>query len=103
MAGSDTEMTESAERRPDIIQSTLTGKRFEKVSPRLNRIVHRGEMEAGLLNHPDFMEEYLFVRNAPYAVRDRAIFVRRSFWAAHPLRDMMRCVPVTQTAIYPRN
>ncbi len=88
-------------RRPDIIQSTLRSKRFEQVSPRGNRILHRGEMAAALLNHPSFVSEYLFVRNAPYAAHDRALFLRRDYWANHPKRDLMDCIPVHQTAIYP--
>ncbi|MGE4605625.1 MAG: hypothetical protein AAEJ52_02665 [Myxococcota bacterium] len=88
-------------RRPDIIQSTLRSRRFEQVSPRGNRILHRGEMEAALLNHPSFVAEYLFVRNAPYEAHDRALFLRRDYWANHPRRDLMDCIPVLQTAIYP--
>jgi len=88
-------------RQPDIIQSTLRSKRFEQVSPRGNRIIHRGDMAAGLLNHPRFIADYLFVRNAPYTAHDRALFLRRDYWASHPKRDLMDCIPVLQTAIYP--
>jgi hypothetical protein len=88
-------------RRPDIIQSTLRSKRFEQVSPRGNRINRRSNMAAGLLNHPLFIAEYLFVRNAPYAAHDRALFLRRDYWANHPKRDLMDCIPVLQTAMYP--
>jgi hypothetical protein len=89
-------------RRPDLIQSTLHSGRFEEVSPRENRILHRGEMEAALLNHPDFVRDYLYVRNAPYEFRDRALFVRRDFWNAHPDRNLLDTVNVLDTAIYPK-
>jgi hypothetical protein len=89
-------------RRPDIILSTLHSKRFEQVSRQGNRILHRSDMAAGLLNHPSFVANYLFVRNAPYATHDRAVFLSRDFWANHPKRDLMDCVPVHQTAIYPQ-
>ncbi len=88
-------------RRPDIIQSTLRSGRFKQASSRGNRILHRGEMEAALLNHPIFVAEYLFVRNAPYEANDRALFIRRDYWAQHPKRDLLDCVPVLETAIYP--
>jgi len=87
-------------RRPDIIQSTLRSGRFERVSPRGNRILHRGEMEAALLNHPVFAAEYLFVRNAPYEQNDRALFIRRDYWAKLPTRDRLDCIPVRDTPIY---
>lgn len=87
-------------RRPDVIQSTLRSGRFDRASPRGNRILHRGEMEAALLSHPDFVRDYLYVRNAPYEFRDRAIFVRRDFWSAHPQRARLDVVPVRRTAIY---
>lgn len=89
-------------RRPDIIQSTLYPQRFENVSPRPGQVWHRAAMTSALLDHPVFRSEYVFVRNAPYGPRDRAILLRRGFWEAHPLRDSLDCVPVTQTAMYPR-
>lgn len=89
-------------RRPDIIQSTLHSGRFERVSPRGSGIIHRSEMESALLNHPVFVDEYLYVRNAPYESRDRALFLRRDYWAEHPMRDQLDCIPVRRTAIYPR-
>lgn len=89
-------------RRPDIIQSTLSPDRFERVSPRPGWIWHRAAMASAMLNHPIFRSEYLFLRNAPYEFRDRALFLRRDFWEDHPLRDSLDCIPVTETAMYPR-
>jgi hypothetical protein len=59
-------------------------------------------MASAMLNHPIFSSEYLFLRNAPYEFRDRALFLRRDFWEDHPLRDSLDCIPVTETAMYPR-
>jgi hypothetical protein len=30
---------------------------------------------------------------------DRAVFLRRDFWEAHPLREALDCVPVAETAL----
>ena len=52
-----------------------------------------------MLTSPTFQREYVFVRNAPYTSLDRAVFLRRDFWQAHPKRATLDCVPVAETAL----
>jgi hypothetical protein len=52
-----------------------------------------------MVTSPRFQREYVFVRNAPYDGLDRAVFLRRDFWEAHPRRDTLDCVPVAETAL----
>ena len=47
--------------------------------------------------------EYLYLRNAPYGDRDRALFLRGDFWNGHPQRARLKTVPVLDTAIYPKD
>jgi hypothetical protein len=51
------------------------------------------------VSSPRFQREYVFVRNAPYDRMDRALFLRRDFWEAHPRRHALDCVPVAETAL----
>jgi hypothetical protein len=59
----------------------------------------RRKMILEMVSSPRFQREYLFVRNAPYDRMDRAAFLRRDFWEAHPRRDTLDCVPVAETAL----
>jgi len=52
-----------------------------------------------MVTSPTFQREYVFVRNAPYTGLDRAVFLRRDFWEAHPRRAELDCVPIAETAL----
>lgn len=99
---SKTDMAYVLERRPDIIEGYISGQKIVKGIPG-KWIVNsrfRGQMHEDLLNNPIFQTEYLFLVDGPYKYLDRAIFIRRSYWANHPLSKKLRCVPVTATSIY---
>jgi hypothetical protein len=59
----------------------------------------RRKMILEMVTSPRFQREYVFVRNAPYDRLDRAVFLRRDFWEAHPRRDTLDCVPVAEAAL----
>ena len=61
--------------------------------------VRRRKMILEMLLSPRFQREYLFVRNAPDDRMDRAVFLRRDFWEAHPRRETLDCVSVSETAL----
>jgi len=97
---SKTDMGWVVEQRPDIIEGYLSGKALlrggnpdEIVGPL------RRKMVLEMVSSPRFQSEYVFVRNAPYDRMDRAAFLRADFCANHPRRDMLDCVPVSQTAL----
>jgi hypothetical protein len=98
---SKTDMAYVLERHPDIIEGYISGQRIVEGLPG-KQIVgrYRGQMSENLLNHPTFQTEYLFLIDGPYKYLDRAIFIRRSYWANHPLNKKLRCVPVVATSIY---
>jgi len=88
------------EQRPDIIEGYLSGKALLRgANP--DEIVGplRRKMILEMVSSPRFQNEYVFVRNAPYDRMDRAAFLRADFCANHPRRDMLDCVPVSQTAL----
>jgi hypothetical protein len=97
---SKTDMRWVVEQRPDIIEGYLSGKALlrggnpdEIVGPL------RRKMVLEMVSSPRFQNEYVFVRNAPYDRMDRAAFLRADFCANHPRRNMLDCVPVSQTAL----
>jgi hypothetical protein len=97
---SKTDMRWVIEQRPDIIEGYLSGLAVLRGdSPEAIIGARRRKMILETVSSPRFQREYVFVRNAPYDRMDRAVFLRRDFWAAHPRRDTLDCVPVARTAL----
>jgi arabinofuranosyltransferase len=97
---SKTDMRWVIEHRPDIVEGYLSGLALLRgAGPDEIIGVRRRKMILEMLSSPRFQREYLFVRNAPYDRMDRAVFLRRDFWEAHPRRETLDCVPVSETAL----
>ena len=97
---SKTDMRWVIEQRPDIVEGYLSGLALLRGAG-LDEIIgpRRRKMILEMVSSPRFQREYVFVRNAPYDRMDRAAFLRRDFWEAHPRRDTLDCVPVAETAL----
>jgi len=97
---SKTDMGWVIEQRPDIIEGYLSGLALLRgAGPDEIIGARRRKMILEMVSSPRFQREYVFVRNAPYDRMDRAAFLRRDFWEAHPRRDTLDCVPVAETAL----
>ena len=97
---SKTDMRWVIEQRPDIVEGYLSGQALLRgAGPDEIIGARRRKMILEMVSSPRFQREYVFVRNAPYDRLDRAIFLRRDFWKAHPRRDTLDCVPVAETAL----
>ena len=97
---SKTDMRWVTEQRPDIIEGYLSGRALLRgASPDEILGARRRKMILEMLSSPRFQREYVFVRNAPYDRMDRAAFLRRDFWEAHPRRPALDCVSVAKTAL----
>jgi hypothetical protein len=97
---SKTDMRWVIEQRPDIIEGYLSGLALLRgAGPDEIIGARRRKMILETVSSPRFQREYLFVRNAPYDRMDRAVFLRRDFWEAHPRRGTLDCVPVSETAL----
>lgn len=97
---SKTDMRWVVEQRPDIIEGYLSGRAVLRgAGPAEILGTRRHKMILEMVSSPRFQREYVFVRNAPYDRMDRAAFLRRDFWEAHPRRQRLECVPVAQTAL----
>ena len=97
---SKTDMRWVIEQRPDIVEGYLSGLALLRGADPDEIIgVRRRKMILEMVSSPRFQREYVFVRNAPYHGMDRATFLRRDFWEAHPRRDTLDCVPVAETAL----
>jgi hypothetical protein len=97
---SKTDMRWVIEQRPDIVEGYLSGLALLRgAGPDEIIGTRRRKMILEMVSSPRFQREYLFVRNAPYDRMDRAAFLRRDFWEAHPRRDTLDCVPVAETAL----
>jgi hypothetical protein len=97
---SKTDMRWVIEQRPDIVEGYLSGLALLRgAGPDEIVGARRRKMILEMVSSPRFQREYLFVRNAPYDRMDRAVFLRRDFWEAHPRRDTLDCVPVAETAL----
>jgi hypothetical protein len=97
---SKTDMPWVIEQRPDIVEGYLSGQALLRGAGREEIIgARRRKMILEMVSSPRFQREYVFVRNAPYDRMDRALFLRRDFWDAHPRRAMLDCVPVAETAL----
>ena len=97
---SKSDMRWVVEQRPDIIEGYLSGMALLRGAGSEEIIgTRRRKMILEMVSSPRFQREYVFVRNAPYDRLDRAVFLRRDFWEAHPRRDMLDCIPVADTAL----
>ena len=97
---SKTDMRWVIEQRPDIVEGYLSGRALLRgAGPDEIIGARRRKMILEMVSSPRFQREYLFVRNAPYDRMDRAAFLRRDFWEAHPRRDTLDCVPVAETSL----
>ena len=97
---SKTDMRWVVEQRPDIIEGYLSGMALLRgAGPDEIIGTRRRKMILETVSSPRFQREYVFVRNAPYDRMDRALFLRRDFWQAHPRRNTLDCVPVAETAL----
>lgn len=97
---SKTDMGWVMEQRPDIVEGYVSGLALLRGAGRDEVIgTRRRKMILEMVASPRFQREYVFVRNAPYDRLDRAMFLRRDFWARHPQRDKLDCVPVAETAL----
>jgi hypothetical protein len=97
---SKTDMRWVIEQRPDIVEGYLSGLTLLRgAGPDEVIGARRRKMILEMVTSPRFQREYVFVRNAPYDRLDRAVFLRRDFWEAHPRRDTLDCVPVAETAL----
>jgi arabinofuranosyltransferase len=97
---SKTDMRWVIEQRPDIVEGYLSGLALLRGAG-MDEIIgaRRRKMILEMVSSPRFQREYVFVRNAPYDRMDRALFLRRDFWEAHPRRDTLDGVPVAETAL----
>jgi hypothetical protein len=97
---SKTDMRWVIEQRPDIIEGYLSATALLRgAGPDEIIGTRRRKMILEMVSSPRFQREYVFVRNAPYDRMDRAAFLRRDFWEAHPRRNTLDCVPVAETAL----
>jgi arabinofuranosyltransferase len=97
---SKTDMRWVIDQRPDIIEGYLSGLALLRGAGADEIIgARRRKMILEMVSSPRFQREYVFVRNAPYDRMDRAAFLRRDFWEAHPRRDTLDCVAVAETAL----
>jgi len=97
---SKTDMRWVLEQRPDIIEGYVSGLALLRgAGPDEIIGARRRKMILEMVSSPRFQREYVFVRNAPYDRMDRAAFLRRDFWEAHPRRDRLDCVPVAETGL----
>jgi arabinofuranosyltransferase len=97
---SKTDMRWVIEQRPDVVEGYLSGLALLRgAGPDEIIGARRRKMILEMVSSPRFQREYVFVRNAPYDRMDRAVFLRRDFWEAHPRRDTLDCVPVAETAL----
>ena len=97
---SKTDMRWVMEQRPDIVEGYLSGLALLRgAGPDEIIGTRRRKMILEMLSSPRFHREYVFVRNAPYDGMDRAVFLRRDFWEAHPRRATLDCVAVADTAL----
>ena len=97
---SKTDMRWVIEQRPDMIEGYLSGLALRR-GANADEIIgeRRRKMILETVSSPRFQREYVFVRNAPYDRLDRAVFLRRDFWEAHPRRAELDCVPVADTPL----
>ncbi|HEY7055402.1 MAG TPA: hypothetical protein VH458_02700 [Vicinamibacterales bacterium] len=97
---SKTDMRWVVEQRPDIIEGYVSGLAVLRgAGPDEILGARRRKMILETVSSPRFQREYVFVRNAPYDRMDRALFLRRDFWEAHPRHGALDCVPVSETSL----
>ena len=97
---SKTDMRWVVDQHPDIIEGYLSGLALRRgARPEEILGTRRRKMILEMVSSPRFQQEYLFVRNAPDDRMDRAVFLRRDFWEAHPRRAALDCVAVANTVL----
>ena len=100
-ADSKTHMDLVLRRRPDILEGYISAHKIKQGSS-VDAIIGtwRRQMNEQVLKNQIFKKEYLFLTNGPYEAMDRALFLHRTFWETHPLRESLQCVPVERTSLY---
>ena len=94
---SKSDMTYVMEQRPQIIDGYTSGQRIvDGRCPLENN--DRAQMIREMKDDPIFQREYVFVKNAPYAELDRAVYMRKDLAARYT--DKLVVVPVTETSLY---
>jgi hypothetical protein len=96
---SKTDMVFVLNEKPDVLDGLMSATdlldceelSLEKLSAGARRV----------LAVPSFARDYYLVTNVPYSEWDRAVFVRKSFWASHPQRDEIDVVELQKTALAP--
>ncbi|MFH1312465.1 MAG: hypothetical protein ABIJ00_04485 [Candidatus Eisenbacteria bacterium] len=100
---SKTDMKWVLEQHPDIIEGYIPGTMVLNATPsEMKEYIdtsYRSKMNKELVSSGIFQRDYLFVRNWPYQVKDRAIFIRRSYWVDCQVQDELDCVPVADTPL----
>ncbi len=100
---SKTDMKWVLEQHPDIIEGYIPGTMVLNASPNEMKeyidTSYRTKMHRELVSSGIFQRDYLFVRNWPYHVKDRAVFIRRSYWVDCQVQDELDCVPVADTPL----
>ena len=88
------------EQRPDMVECYMSGRDILDGATAKQAVNNwRRKMCVEMLTSPIFLEEYLFVTNAPYSVFDRALFVRRDWWESSSFRNSITCMPVSETTM----
>lgn len=96
---SKTDMDIVLRRRPDIIEGYISASMIVDRQPRHRIVRYRAQMTHALLEHPIFRSEYVFLINGPYDHLDRALFLRRTYWKSHLLKDKLNCIAISETGL----
>lgn len=82
---------------PQFVEGYSSGQKIvEGRCPLTNN--DRTQMMRELKENPIFQNGYVFVKNAPYADLDRALYIRKDVAAKYP--DKLVVMPVTETSLY---
>ncbi len=96
---SKTDMAYVLAQRPAFVDVGLSSEQLLKGATRSEVGYPARHDLAVLLDDTSFSTDYLLVTNGPYAYWDRAIFIRRDYWAHHPNCGDLAVLPVSQTAL----
>jgi len=83
--------------RPEIIDGYSSGLLILHGECPLDEAA-RTQMSNEMIDNPEFKQDYVFIRNAPYKDLDRALFFRKDF--ANRFPGKLDTVPVTETSLY---
>lgn len=97
---SKTDMAYVLSQGPEIIDGYSSGLALVAGECPLNETA-RTQMVDEMKNDPRFMQDYVFIRNAPYAELDRALYFRKEYAAR--FAGELDTVPVTETSLYRRS